>query len=111
MWHQILQSERANRTAWQVPREIFNRREGGLQSVRFAAVGKMTYGRSYTKPFVFRTIRQVECTISHEQDVYLGKTFRDALPLSSYRSPVQYMVRCYFSDKKIDAKVAHTFHG
>ena len=36
-----------------------------------------------TKPFAFRQIRQVERTVSHEQDVYLGKTFRAALPLSS----------------------------
>ena len=36
-----------------------------------------------TKPFAFRQIGQVERTVSHEQDVYLGKTFRAALPLSS----------------------------
>ena len=28
-----------------------------------------------TKPFAFRLIRQVERTVSHKQDVYLGKTF------------------------------------
>ena len=36
-----------------------------------------------TKPVAFRLIRQVEHTVFHEQDVYLGKTFRAALPLSS----------------------------
>ena len=36
-----------------------------------------------TKPFAFRRTRQVERAVSHEQDVYLGKTFRAALPLSS----------------------------
>ena len=36
-----------------------------------------------TKPFAFRQIRQAERTVSHEPDVYLGKTFRAALPLSS----------------------------
>ena len=34
-------------------------------------------------PFAFHLIRQVERTVSHEQDVYLVKTFRAALPLSS----------------------------
>ena len=28
-----------------------------------------------TQPFAFRLIRQVERPVSHEQDVYLGKTF------------------------------------
>ena len=36
-----------------------------------------------TKPFAFHQIRQVERTGSHEQDVYLGKTFQAALSLSS----------------------------
>ena len=36
-----------------------------------------------TKRFAFRPIRQVERAVSHEQDVYLGKTFRAAPPLSS----------------------------
>ena len=35
------------------------------------------------KPFTFHPIRQVERAVSHEQDVYLGKAFRAALPLSS----------------------------
>ena len=43
---------------------------------------KRVMGVHTTKPFAFRQIRQVECTVSHEQDVYLGKTFRAALPLS-----------------------------
>ena len=37
-----------------------------------------------TKPFTFRLIWQVERAVSHKQDLYLGKTFRAALPLSSY---------------------------
>ena len=38
--------ERANRPAWQHPWEVFNRLEDVSEPVRFAAIGKMSDGRS-----------------------------------------------------------------
>ena len=52
-WHQILQSERANRPAWQHPWEVFNWLEGGSERVCFAAVGKTRDDRSYHKAICF----------------------------------------------------------
>ena len=62
---------------------MFSTDSGGSEPVRFAAVGKGVMVVHTTKPFAFRPIRQVERTLSHKQDVYLGKTFRAALPFSS----------------------------
>ena len=67
--------EGANRPAWQHPCEVFNRLEGCSEPVRFTAIGKTSDGRSYHKTIRFCPIRQVERAVSHDQDVYLGKTF------------------------------------